>query len=192
MPEPTSLPLFAWAEAHPADADEARSRLPCGILVLAAASAIGALATLVWEPRAELVWNASASAPLGLYRVGVDAPLRRGDMVIAVFPTGARRLAARRGYLPAHIPAVKRIAAVPGDTVCATGPVISINGRRVVERRRRDAAGRPLPWWEGCTTVRPDQIFLLMADAAASFDGRYFGPSETASILGRAHPLCVR
>lgn len=192
MRETAPLPLFAWAETHsPRGAAELRP-LPPGLILLAAAATVGALATLVWQPRAAFVWNASASAPLGLYRVGDPGPLRSGDMVIAILPHAARRLAAQRGYLPANVPAVKRIAAVPGDTVCAIGPVISINGRRVAERRRRDAIGRRLPWWEGCTTIRPGQVFLLMADAAASFDGRYFGPSEAAAIVGRAYPLCVR
>jgi conjugative transfer signal peptidase TraF len=191
MPEPAHLPLFDWAQEKGRLVARPRRTSRATVLIAAAAS-IGATATVIGPPRPAIVWNASASAPLGLYRVGAATPLRRGDMVIAVFPAAAHRLAATRGYLPAHVPAVKRVAAVSGDTVCAVGPVISINGRRVAERRRRDELGRPLPWWQGCATMRPDQIFLLMTDAAASFDGRYFGPSETAAILGRAHPLCVR
>jgi type IV secretory pathway protease TraF len=40
-----------------------------------------------------LIWNASASAPLGLYRV-VVGPVKRRDFVLAEAPEGARRLAA--------------------------------------------------------------------------------------------------
>ena len=32
-----------------------------------------------------------------------------------------------------------------------------------------------MPWWEGCVRLRGRQIFLLIADNPASFDGRYFG-----------------
>lgn len=192
MAEAAHLPLFAWADEHPAGAADMGRRLAPGLIVLAAAASIAAIATLALPPRALLLWNASASAPIGLYRVGTAARLRPSDWVIAEIPAAARTLAARRGYLPANVPAVKRVAAVAGDTVCAIGPVVSINGVRVAERRRRDALGRRLPWWEGCATVGPRQVFLLTAEVPGSFDGRYFGPSALDDILGRAHPLCAR
>ena len=45
-----------------------------------------------------LVWNASASAPVGFYRVQAGGPIDRGDMVVAWTPEPARSLAARRRY----------------------------------------------------------------------------------------------
>ncbi|NJO35955.1 MAG: S26 family signal peptidase, partial [Rhodospirillales bacterium] len=33
------------------------------------------------------------------------------------------------------------------------------------------------------------EVFLLMEGVADSFDGRYFGPVPTASIIGRLAPL---
>ncbi len=60
------------------------------------------------------VWNASASAPLGLYRVEqTKAALGKGDLVLAWAPESAHRLAAERGYLPESVPLTKRIAAMP-------------------------------------------------------------------------------
>ena len=102
------------------------------------------------HPAPWLVWNASASAPLGLYGVVHGQAVARGDLVLAEPPDAARRLAAERGYLPAGVPLVKRVAALPGDTVCGAGVAITINGRQVAERLSANSRGRPLPAWQGC------------------------------------------
>ena len=142
-------------------------------------------------PSRRLVWNASASAPIGLYwRIG-DRP-ERGDLVLAWAPLWARRLAAERRYLPRVVPILKRIAADTGDTVCASGADISINGRAVARRLNADALGRPLPHWEGCETLGASEVFLLMSDVPHSFDGRYFGITERPDIIGRLVPLWIR
>jgi len=146
----------------------------------------------VYGPAPRLVWNASASAPIGLYRVQPLARVMRGEMVIARAPAGVRALAAQRHYLPTGVPLVKRIAGLPGDTVCAIGTVITINAQTVAQRRARDTAGRPLPWWTGCRRLAPHSVFLLMADAPGSFDGRYFGPTPTADLIGKARLLWAR
>lgn len=162
------------------------------ILLLAAAASIGLAATLGFAPRPRLVWNASASAPIGLYHVTPVTAPHSGIMVIAWVPQAVRAFASRRQYLPANVPLVKRVAAGPGDTVCAVGPAISINGRTIAERRRFDGRGRVLPWWEGCTTLAMDELFLLMPGTADSFDGRYFGPTKAGDVVGEARLLWPR
>ena len=147
-------------------------------------------ASVLWKPPVLLVWNASASAPIGLYRLRANSPVGRGDMVVAWTPEPARSLAARRHYLPANVPLVKRVAAVAGDRVCAAGSAVLINGRRVAVRQRSDAAGRPMPWWNGCHRLRRNEYFLLM-DHASSFDGRYFGVTRGSDVIGRAELLWV-
>jgi conjugative transfer signal peptidase TraF len=147
------------------------------------------LATLA-RPAPWLVWNASASAPIGLYRVLPGKPIR-DDLVLVRTPNSVRQLAAERGYLPQNVPLVKRVAAVDGDVICAAANVISVNGRVVAERMARDRLGRPLPAWTGCQTLEPDDVFLLMEDVTGSFDGRYFGPVHRAAIIGRLAPLWV-
>jgi conjugative transfer signal peptidase TraF len=145
-------------------------------------------ATIVAPPAPRLLWNASASAPLGLYLVSPGSPLRRGDMVIARIPARWRSLAAERRYIPPNVPLVKRAAARAGDRVCANGSHILINGHASAIRQQRDKEGRPLPWWNGCATLALGSVFLLMP-RPDSFDGRYFGPTQPTDIVGRAKLL---
>jgi len=93
-------------------------------------------------------------------------------MVVAWPPKAVRTLAATRHYIPLNVPLVKRVAAAPGDRVCARGTLIRVNGHAVVRRLARDGAGRAMPWWNGCRTLGEDALFLLMTDSPASFDGR--------------------
>lgn len=152
------------------------------------ALAIGLAATIALPLRPLLLWNASASAPIGLYAVAAPDGIETGDMIIARVPERLRMLAARRRYLPANVPLVKRVAAEPGDTVCASGLAVFVNGRRIARRLEHDGIGRPMPWWTGCVTLRRGALFLLMDDPA-SFDGRYFGPTGRTDIVGKASLL---
>ncbi|TPG21775.1 S26 family signal peptidase [Sphingomonas koreensis] len=136
-------------------------------------------------PRPLLVWNTTASAPLGLYWVRSASGLVVGDPVVARLPPAARALAARRQYLPAGIPVVKRFAAIGGAIVCAVGTRITIDGRPVAIRLVRDRAGRALPGWEGCRRLANGQAFLI-GDGPDSFDSRYFGAVPRADLIGRA------
>lgn len=158
-------------------------------LLAAEAVVFAVLATLLFPPRPLLVWNVSASAPVGLYAVGGKNALARGDMVIARLPEGRRRFAARRGYLPMNVPLVKRVAAIAGDVVCASGSAVQVNGKRAATRLRVDAREREMPWWSGCVHLVEGDYFLVMADSPASFDGRYLGVSHIDDVIGEAKLL---
>ena len=143
------------------------------------------LGTIADPPQVRLLWNASASAPVGLYLIAPGSPLEVGDMVAARAPDGARQLAAKRGYLPSGVPLVKRVAATRGSQVCGLRARITVDGRTVARRRKRDALGRLMPWWTGCRRLQPGEV-LLLNRVKASFDSRYFGPVERTAILGKA------
>jgi len=49
-----------------------------------------------------------------------------------------------------------------------------------------------MPWWQGCRTLIEGEYFLLMADVPDSFDGRYFGITGNADLVGQAHLLWSR
>jgi conjugative transfer signal peptidase TraF len=155
-------------------------------LAAIAVPVIALLATLLWPPPPLLLWNASASSPVGLYRVSPATALVKGDMVVAWAPARARALAAARHYLPDNVPLVKRVAAVRGDWVCAEGDAIFVNDDLVARRLRRDPSGRPLPWWSDCRALGEGETFLLMPSGPGSFDGRYFGITQARDIVGKA------
>jgi len=155
-------------------------------VLMLTATAIAAFAS----PRAPvLIWNATASAPIGLYELHRTHAVARGDLVLAKPPANALVLAAARDYLPAGVPLVKRIAALSGDDVCSFGKLILINGDPVATRLSADGQGRPLPSWQGCYRLTRNQVFLLMGHVPDSFDGRYFGPIRRSAIGGILRPL---
>ncbi len=165
------------------------NRAPVLAVVAAGVAALGLGAVLHPSPR--LVWNASPSAPVGLWRIDPGAPIAVGDMVLAQAPDAARRLAAARGYLPQTVPLVKAVAAAEGDSVCAEGAWMFVGATRVAHRLRHDAQGRPLPWWRGCRRLARGE-YLLISPAETAFDSRYFGPVEASAVIGRARPLWTR
>lgn len=190
MPDKRDLPLFAWSDQlrlHRLNRRRLRRR--------AAALALGGAAlclTIAWPPVPRLVWNVTASAPIGLYHVAPGVAVKTGDMVVAWLPAPAADLAAKRAYLPAGVPAVKRVAAASGSRICAIGDIILLDGATVANRQSNDKAGRPLPRWRGCHTLEYDELFLLTPGSSGSFDGRYFGVSRTSDIVGKARLLWAR
>ncbi|RUX07310.1 conjugative transfer signal peptidase TraF [Mesorhizobium sp. M2A.F.Ca.ET.037.01.1.1] len=140
------------------------------------------------KPSPWLVWNASASAPVGLYRVLAGDPAR-GDLVLARTPDFIADLAAQRGYLPRNVPLVKRVVALSGEHVCAFNEAIIIAGKIVARRLATDTRGRTMPWWNDCRALSGNEVFLLNGAATRSFDSRYFGPVPTKKIIGRLEPL---
>ncbi|HEU4961960.1 MAG TPA: S26 family signal peptidase [Sphingomonas sp.] len=176
-------PLFAWGDALRTARTRRRRLIRAGAAIVAGAGALAL--TISFPPAPRLVWNASASAPIGLYAVSPGEVARRGDMVIARLAEPWRALAARRRYLPANVPLVKRAIAVAGDEVCALGRHIFVDGRWLADRKSADARGRPMPMWRGCVRLRGRQLFLLM-DHPDSFDGRYFGVTQGSDVVGKA------
>lgn len=152
--------------------------VPVGLLLLSASAVV--------SPRPLWVWNLTASAPLGLFRVVRADHLRRGDLVVASLSTRWQIYTVQRHYLAEHVPLVKYVAALAGDRLCARGRMLEINGQVIAFRRQYDGAGRPLPAWQGCRRVGVSEVLLLNAGHPDSFDGRYFGPTPRANILGRA------
>lgn len=159
-------------------------------ILLTGYCAIGALIIPAFlRPVPRLVWNASASVPVGLYVARPAGNVKRGDLVAAQAPAPIARLMAARGYLPLRVPMLKHVLGVAGQAVCRSGLVVTIDGARVAEARSHDRAGRPLPSWSGCRTLRSGEVFLLNPASPDSFDGRYFGPVPARGILAVLAPL---
>lgn len=135
---------------------------------------------------ARWIWNASASVPVGLYRIEQTDRIDVADLVVVMPPDELADFLAERGYLPRGVPMIKRVLALPGATVCRTGTTITAYDHRYGEAREHDSLGRALPVWRGCRVVGEGELFLMNWDAADSFDGRYFGPIPASTVIGRA------
>ena len=159
------------------------------IIAITFAASGAVLLSVSWKPGPWLVWNATASTPIGLYRVDRTGTFSVGDLVIAIPPEPTASFLADRGFLPRGVPLIKRVLALSRQTVCRSGLVITIGGFAMGTAREHDRRGRPLPNWQGCRTVENDTVFLTNRDEPASLDDRYFGAVPVSSIVGRATPF---
>lgn len=174
---------------------EPRSRLRVRI-VSAVLSACG-LAALAWasfvQPAAHVIYNPSDSVPVGWYRIeradSPSRPLSVGSIVLTRLSADVAALAAQRGYLPSHIPLLKRVGAVAPQHVCIVDGQVRIEGVPVAAVRPVDRMGRVLPSWPQCRPLADGELFLLSTTNPASFDSRYFGPIQTSAVIGTAQPI---
>lgn len=145
-------------------------------------------AIVSWPPA--VIWNASASAPMGLYLVQVIDQPRLGDLVAVQPPPKLAAWLDRRGAAPLGVLLVKRVAALAPSTACWTASGLRVDGAPTARLRRRDRSGRPLPAPIGCRRLAPGEV-LLLNDPPGSLDGRYFGPLPIGSVVGRVRPIWI-
>ncbi|MCW8060851.1 S26 family signal peptidase [Agrobacterium tumefaciens] len=144
----------------------------------------------VWSrPDIRFIWNASASVPIGLYRITPATRIKVTDLAVVMPPGKLAAFLGARGYLPRGLPLIKRVLALSGTTVCRSGAEILAYGTTYGEARDRDTRGRPLPAWQGCRTLRDGEAFFMNWDSPDSFDSRYFGPLPLSTVVGRAIPV---
>ncbi len=162
-----------------------RLRWAFGALV---ASSLVAVSTYVDTPT-KLIWNASASTPIGLYAVQPIKRLQVTDLVAVDAPEPMASFLADGGYLPPGVPLLKRVLGLPGQEVCRLGRTITVDRVEMGQARETDRFGRAMPEWQGCQRIADDEVFLMNWEVSDSLDGRYFGPLPASSIIGRAVPL---
>ena len=163
----------------------ARQKILCAMLFGMSMIAFSSAA----HPMPRLLWNASASVPIGLYAVHPAGRLTAGELLVVRPPAALAQFMAARRYLALGVPLIKHVAALPGQIVCRSGRKITVDGIAEAEALDRDARGRELPAWQGCRAVQPHQVFLMNAGVPDSFDSRYFGPVPDSTIIGSATPL---
>ncbi|MGX5805275.1 S26 family signal peptidase [Bradyrhizobium sp. Arg314] len=160
------------------------------MIVSAMLASAGLVVAPAWSKHAPwLIWNASASVPIGLYRVELGRALNVGDLAVIEPPEPLAGFLAERRYLPRGVPLLKRVLALGGDAVCRRGRAIIVGRVTYGFARERDSRGRPLPTWQGCRVIGAREVFLMNRGIADSFDGRYFGPLPTTAVVGRAVPV---
>lgn len=169
-----------------------RRRSVMATAIAASAFAAAFVAIAIADPVPRVIWNASASAPIGLYRMHPDSDPPIGALVAVAPPERLAHWLSARGYLPEGVPLLKHVAAKAGQRTCRIGDAVSVDGRRVAIARARDGQGRPLPVWQGCRTLQSGELLLLNPAHPDSLDGRYFGALPDSAVIGRATPLWLR
>jgi len=138
----------------------------------------------------KLVWNASESAPMGLYLIRNRQPVL-GEFALVTPSKPVANFIAARGYLPGDTPLLKRVAALPGDEICRENMAVFVNGLHVADAQETDSLGRDMPQWSGCFTLNCSETFLLNGHPK-SLDGRYFGATHVNDVIGVAAPVIVK
>ncbi|MBY5841314.1 S26 family signal peptidase [Rhizobium leguminosarum] len=158
-------------------------------IIATCVSALFTTGLIFFHPQKKLIWNASASAPIGLYRIEPVDQLNVTDLAVVMPPDELASFLDQRGYLPKGVPLLKRVLALSGTKVCRNGKAISAYDMVYGEALECDSRGRPLPLWQGCITIKKGQAFFMNWDVPDSLDGRYFGALTLSTVIGRAVPL---
>ena len=108
--------------------------------------------------------------------------VREGDIVVFSHPPLDHCPGPQEGDL------VKRVIALPGQTIYSSGNSIYVNGRLLAEpylpalRPARAADSRAASTPTGCP---PGEFYVLGDNRAISCDSRYWGPIKGSSIVGK-------
>ena len=82
---------------------------------------------------------------------------------------------------------VKRVIALPGQTIYSSGSSIYVNGRLLAEPYlpRHDPLGLPIASRQHPYRVPFGEFYVLGDNRAVSCDSRYWGPITGSSIIGK-------
>ena len=166
-----------------------RGRLATIVTTLGAAALV---MSTMGQATPAYIWNASKSVPIGLYRLQPAGRLVVTELVAVLPPEPLATFLDLHGYLPIGVPMLKRVLALPGQTVCRKGQTIFVDAIDMGDALPRDKRGRPLPAWQGCRVVGADELFLMNWQSEDSLDGRYFGLVPQSSVIGKARPAWTR
>jgi len=83
---------------------------------------------------------------------------------------------------------IKRVIALPGQTIYSAGDSIYINGQLLAEPYlpAYDPLGRPIASSQHPYRVPPGAFYVLGDNRADSCDSRYWGPVQGSAIVGKA------
>jgi signal peptidase I len=185
------------ADAGPTEATDAdaklrrrrrrrRALLEAAITILVAVLLAGLVRAFVFET----FWIPSSSMvpTLGVYdRILVQKAfftwhdVREGDIVVFAHPP----LDDCPG--PQNDDLVKRVIALPGQTIYSSGNSIYVNGKLLAEPYlpHDDPLGRPIASRQHPYRVPSGEFYVLGDNRAISCDSRYWGPIEGSSIVGK-------
>lgn len=168
------------------------------ILLAVAGLTFYKVAIAVGLPLSGLHHNRTDSLPRGIYRE-TNEPLTYGVLAAECLPSPWAELGVRREWLgkgscPNGTMAVlKKIVALPGDTVDIRDSHITVNGTVIPNSASLflDSQGREIPRVVRGTYVLTAQQYLLLGTSETSWDGRYTGPAESTDIISTQRPVWI-
>jgi signal peptidase I len=180
------------AEEKPAEAGPRRRRrlrravVETGVIIAVAVLLAGLVRTFAFQT----FWIPSASMvpTLGVYdRILVQKAffswrdVREGEIVVFSHPPLDNCPGPEGGDL------VKRVIALPGQTIYSSGNSIYVNGRLLAEPYlpQYDPLGPAIASSQHPYRVPPGEFYVLGDNRADSCDSRYWGPLKGSSIIGK-------
>jgi len=176
------------AEAEPRRRRRRRALAETAIMILVAVLLVGLVRAFAFQ----IFWIPSSSMvpTLGVYdRIVVQKAfftwrdVREGDIVVFSHPPLDHCGGPQEGDL------VKRVIALPGQTIYSSGNSVYVNGQLLAEPYlpHDDPLGPPVPDASSQHPYRvpPGEFYMLGDNRADSCDSRYWGPVEGSSIVGK-------
>lgn len=130
-----------------------------GILLTTSVVTVGVVLTAFIDMPKKLIWNASASVPLGLYAITPCDHLEVGDSVAIEPPEALSHFLAEREYLPRGVPLLKTVAALAGQRVCRIGSTIIVDEKAVGYAREHDRLRRACQCGRGAAASARTRCF---------------------------------
>jgi signal peptidase I len=187
--------MTAPADAGPAEADRggpgpSRRRLrtlaEAAITILAAVLVALLIRTFVfqsfWIPSTSMVPALSVYDRIVVQKAFfTSSDVRAGDIVVFSHPPLDHCPGPQQGDL------VKRVIALPGQTIYSSGNHVYVNGRPLAESYLPpgDPLGPPIASRAHPYRVPAGEFYLLGDNRAISCDSRYWGPIRGSTIVGK-------
>lgn len=159
--------------------------------VITIALALFLLHAIVPYFQGSLIINTTSSQPRGLYH-RTPLVVEKGALISVQLPSRIQTFMAERKWIAPSMQSLKRIIALPGDTITCSGDTFEINHVPFGKIATVDSLGRSLPQFFSAAntpfTVPPDTV-LLGSTHHRSFDSRYYGPVPISCLLSGAEPI---
>jgi signal peptidase I len=188
MPAPADAGPADAGPVHPGPSRRRRLRTLAEAAITILAAVLVALLVRTFVFQSFWIPSASMVPTLGVYdRIVVQkafftwSDVRAGDIVVFSHPPLDHCPGPQRGDL------VKRVIALPGQTIYSSDNHVFVNGRPLAESYLPpdDPLGPPIASRAHPYRVPAGEFYLLGDNRAISCDSRYWGPIRGSAIVGK-------
>ena len=149
-----------------------------------------------WGLRHFFLWNITDSMPRGLYLISPQKHFHRGDIVGVCLSLPLQQFGVSRGYLLSQSRCglsevlVKKIIAIPGDTVVLKNDVLTVNGYTYpYSTLSRDTKNRLLISVPRGAYANTKGYWVVGTHDKKSWDSRYWGAVSASQLIFKLRPI---